>query len=588
DGREVSSTWILDAEMGDIASVTLLKDAAATASFGASGGVGAVIITTVTPLEGKPAIAYDYSLAADLPYRAPWARNIAAHHHLLRFDGGTPTFRYGLSAFSRQTPGMERGTERNRAGGNLHLSYQAGDLLIENRLAILHADGKVENAEWRENRDYTETSDAIAVNWHPGKWSLDGSFRYSRQKGDGETRGDYSLSTNDPGDTIFITMSFLRSDYIATTKHANLTILRAVAAGDHSLDAALGADLKWAKARETTHTSGWMAGIYDEFTGKTSMKINSRSAFASLNYAYLQRYLLDVSASLEASSTFAATNARAWAIGAAWNIHGEPGMANSPFTVLRLRANIGNTARVSADDPWDWEKVRNTDVGADAALADGRLSLTANYYHKVAKTIFYVNTPSFPYATLYDVIDEGYELAAKWHATLGRRTTLAISGNLVHDKCSIGESYSLSSVAPAVPVDEQPKVEATLGAHLRYRRFTFQASCYARLGGHYNTTTSLISLLESGGSATRLAGSRWNPAGQDPVAATPSTSRVYTRHSNNFLELRSLHLAYDVPVPRISARSLRVAVIANDIFRTSSFDPAPGARSVTCSLGATF
>ncbi|MDR1415465.1 MAG: TonB-dependent receptor plug domain-containing protein, partial [Odoribacteraceae bacterium] len=100
DGREVSSTWILDADMGDIASVTLLKDAAATASFGASGGAGAVIITTIAPREGRIAAALDYSLVADLPDRAPWTRNVASHRYVARVDGEISAFRYGLSAFS--------------------------------------------------------------------------------------------------------------------------------------------------------------------------------------------------------------------------------------------------------------------------------------------------------------------------------------------------------------------------------------------------------------------------------------------------------------------------------------------------------
>lgn len=177
DGYEVSVEKVLDLDMSRIESVTLLKDAAATAIYGSRASNGVMVITTKTPQEGTLRVSYshetningpdltDYRLlnAADkLEYErlaglfdnavqsnmsqdfldelyyhklenvlggvdTYWLsqplRTAVGQKHGLYVEGGSPVFRYGIDARYQTRPGVMKGSGRDQYSGAMSFSY---------------------------------------------------------------------------------------------------------------------------------------------------------------------------------------------------------------------------------------------------------------------------------------------------------------------------------------------------------------------------------------------------------------------------------------------------------------------------------
>ncbi|QXU39906.1 SusC/RagA family TonB-linked outer membrane protein [Pedobacter sp. D749] len=67
DGFQVSLQAIVDLDMNQIASVTLLKDASATAMYGSRGGNGVMVVTTILPPRGKVEVSITNNLTLSSP-----------------------------------------------------------------------------------------------------------------------------------------------------------------------------------------------------------------------------------------------------------------------------------------------------------------------------------------------------------------------------------------------------------------------------------------------------------------------------------------------------------------------------------------
>lgn len=179
DGFEVSVNKVYDMDINRIESITLLKDAAATAIYGSRAANGVVVITTVTPKDGQILINYGYNLNVQVPdlrdynlmnarekveaekeaglfdeeyyqlayYHAKlrllergnntdWLalplRNTASSKHYLRMEGGTNGFRYGVDINYQGNNGVMKGSERKTFGLGLELQYNIGKLLFKN------------------------------------------------------------------------------------------------------------------------------------------------------------------------------------------------------------------------------------------------------------------------------------------------------------------------------------------------------------------------------------------------------------------------------------------------------------------------
>jgi len=189
DGYEVSVQKVFDLDVNRIASVTSLKDAAATAIYGSRAANGVIVITTKTPLEGKLRVEYNYELnltAADLTdyqvlnaaekldyevlaglyssskqqvlqdqldeiyyhkkanvvggVNSYWLsqplRNTVGHKHAINLDGGSQAFRYNVNLRYQNRPGAMKGSERDQYSGGMSFQYNVKKLQFRNELSV--------------------------------------------------------------------------------------------------------------------------------------------------------------------------------------------------------------------------------------------------------------------------------------------------------------------------------------------------------------------------------------------------------------------------------------------------------------------
>lgn len=184
DGFEVSVQKIYDMDMNRIESLTILKDAAATAMYGSRAANGVVVITTIAPKPGELRVTYNLTTAFELPdlsdynlcnaaeklelerlsgvYKAPtessqvvmdmkyndlllqiqrgidtdWLaqplRNAFNHRHSVYMEGGVESVRYGLDFNYDSNNGVMKGSYRSRMGVGLTLDYRYKKLQIRN------------------------------------------------------------------------------------------------------------------------------------------------------------------------------------------------------------------------------------------------------------------------------------------------------------------------------------------------------------------------------------------------------------------------------------------------------------------------
>lgn len=192
DGFEVSLQKVMDLDINRILSITLLKDAAATAVYGSRAANGVMVITTKAPVAGKLLLGYNYELTFSGPdlsdyqvlnakdkiayeqlagmYRTGGSsgdtqqevldaqlfsrlRNVAsgvdtywlsqplrnsyAQKHSLNAQGGDENFRYGIDVRYQTQPGVMKGATRDRYSGGMNFTYNPSPkLILRNDLSI--------------------------------------------------------------------------------------------------------------------------------------------------------------------------------------------------------------------------------------------------------------------------------------------------------------------------------------------------------------------------------------------------------------------------------------------------------------------
>jgi len=191
DGFEVPLQKVSDLDINRIESITLLKDAAATAVYGSRAANGVLVITTKAPIPGKLQLSYNYELnftapdlsdyhvlnaAQKLEYErlaglyitgnstaatqeeldrryyaklknvasgvntywlAQPLRNTYGQKHSLYAQGGDSTFRYGLDLRYQTSPGVMKGSTRDRYSAGMSFNYNPNRrLLFKNEITI--------------------------------------------------------------------------------------------------------------------------------------------------------------------------------------------------------------------------------------------------------------------------------------------------------------------------------------------------------------------------------------------------------------------------------------------------------------------
>ncbi|MCR8669013.1 SusC/RagA family TonB-linked outer membrane protein [Aestuariibaculum sp. M13] len=240
DGFETTLRNIIDLDMNRVASITILKDAASTALYGARAANGVIVVETVKPVAGKLKINYTSDFRIEAPdlsgynlmnsrekleyerLAGYWTYSNTENYigqfeldkqynnilseiergvdtywlnepvqvgtslaHSLYISGGAENITYGVGVNYRDQEGVMIGSGRKTWGTNFDLTYRKGKLNISNRLRI--------NGYDAAESPYGSFSDFAKANPYFRKYNEDGSIPKYLDINDywvGETRDD--------------------------------------------------------------------------------------------------------------------------------------------------------------------------------------------------------------------------------------------------------------------------------------------------------------------------------------------------------------------------------------------------------------
>ncbi|MBK3515846.1 SusC/RagA family TonB-linked outer membrane protein [Carboxylicivirga marina] len=207
DGFEISLQRLMDLNNEEVQSISLLKDASATAIYGSRAANGVVVITLKDPEEGKLKVYLKSSLNIEQPdlegyqllnaedklelerlagfYDSPYkpgqdlllkekynqvlatvrsgtstdwiakpTRTGIGHKHNLRLEGGNKNLRYSASAGYNYIAGVMEGSNRETFNGDITLGYYHKKIIIKNQTGI--GLNKSENSPYGSFSDYTK------------------------------------------------------------------------------------------------------------------------------------------------------------------------------------------------------------------------------------------------------------------------------------------------------------------------------------------------------------------------------------------------------------------------------------------------
>ena len=231
DGFETTAEKVWDMDPYRVKSITLLKDAAATAIYGSRASNGVVVITTNTPKHGKLALSYNADMTFYIPdlsaynlcnpeqklqlekmaglYDAskkaiynhdyisdqlpmdeaynrrlgyimqgvntdwlaqPLHQLVVGQKHSIRIDGGSENFRYAMDLNYSDTPGVMRESGRERIGIGVELQYIYKNITFRNQMTFSNVSAK--------NSPYGSFSDYAKLNPYCKVRNEDGSYIY--------------------------------------------------------------------------------------------------------------------------------------------------------------------------------------------------------------------------------------------------------------------------------------------------------------------------------------------------------------------------------------------------------------------------
>ena len=206
DGFEATVEKVFDLDMNRVASVTLLKDAAAKAIYGSRAANGVVVIETIQPEKGKLKVSYSGDLNITTPdlssydlcnakeklqvewesgrYKAYYPideqfsleqynaieREIArgvntywlakplrtgvGHKHSLYLEGGDDYLRYGVDLSYNKIAGVMKESSRENVAGAITLSYRYNKMIFRNVLSV--AFNRADDSPYGSFSEYTK------------------------------------------------------------------------------------------------------------------------------------------------------------------------------------------------------------------------------------------------------------------------------------------------------------------------------------------------------------------------------------------------------------------------------------------------
>jgi len=221
DGFEVSLQRIVDLDMNLIGSITLLKDASATAIYGSRGANGVMVVTTITPQPGKIQITFNNDFRFTTPdlsvynlldakdklnfeqragiydsdiaqskyrldvlynerYKAmvsgvntDWlqipVQNGYSNRSSLYLQGGDESIRYGLQFSGDLQSGVMKGQNRKNYSGQFDLSYLVKKIQFKNSIRIFQNKSN--------ESPYGDFSEYVLMNPYWAPYNADGSAK---------------------------------------------------------------------------------------------------------------------------------------------------------------------------------------------------------------------------------------------------------------------------------------------------------------------------------------------------------------------------------------------------------------------------
>ena len=203
DGFEITLQTMNDLDPDRVASITILKDAAATAIYGSKAANGVIVIETKAPEPGKMRVTYAGEIRVDMPdlsdynllnaaekleverlagyydeekdiealqiynhYLAEVKRGVntywlsqplrtgVSHRHAVTLEGGDRALRYKLYAGMNNTAGVMKGSNRHTQTATLDLIYRINRFQLKNSVTVDNATGN--ESPYGSFREYTE------------------------------------------------------------------------------------------------------------------------------------------------------------------------------------------------------------------------------------------------------------------------------------------------------------------------------------------------------------------------------------------------------------------------------------------------
>ena len=221
DGFEVDQATIYDLDVNRIQSVTILKDAAATAVYGSRAANGIIVVETITPPEGKIYLSYTNTTSMSTPdltsynlmnaqeaLEAEWyaglfesasddknagglinydvlynnvrrgvntdwlakpVRTAVSHKHSLNLGGGSDSFKWSADLNYQKKAGVMKGSDRQNYGAAMTLDYRYKTLQIKNKVTFNSMDS--EESPYGSFSDYVRMKPYLdPINPETGRW----------------------------------------------------------------------------------------------------------------------------------------------------------------------------------------------------------------------------------------------------------------------------------------------------------------------------------------------------------------------------------------------------------------------------------
>ena len=408
-----------------------------------------------------------------------------SHKHNIYAEGGEEKIRYGIGLSYGEVQGVMKGSDRQTIGGNIDLIYRTGKFQFSNKLTLDYQktnDPTVSFSEYaKANPYYKKYNDEGQVdkylyyyydektreteivgnplwNAHLNNYDMGDQFGFTNNfilewfvSKDFRMRGKFGITH--ATSTTDARLSPLHTDFdnLEDTKKGLYThsmIKRTNYEGDvtatyghlfaekHMVNAVAGFNF----TSSTRTTNGYKAsGFTDDQFGAPSFangypeggksiysqnKTRAASFYVNGNYAYDDRYLLDVNYRSDGASMFGTNNRfrNTWSVGLGWNIQNERFLRdNQFFHLLKLRASVGNPGNQNfaayqafstymfngwmtnifgtglilnqlGNKDLAWQQTINYNVGTDISMVGNRLNLTFDYYVKVTDPLLAIIT----------------------------------------------------------------------------------------------------------------------------------------------------------------------------------------------------